>query len=87
MATTFHLHYTKAGLLIDVVRSWPTQVVTNDGEPYGSLLDAVQAVVDHPAPNVAIGCPSPGEDGTCPGHPAEASWRAGRAKRPAGGGR
>lgn len=68
----YHVHYAKVDLAIRVVHKWPDEVVFDgEGKPFRSLRDAVQAVMDHPAPNVTLGCPSPGDDGKCPGHPCE----------------
>lgn len=72
--TRYHLHYTKAGLLIELVEKWPVDWVTGGlGKPFGSLREAVEAVLEIPSPNVPIGCPSPAADGTCPGHTESAS--------------
>lgn len=67
-----HLHADKAGLIIDVVSRWPASRVgitnTETGKPYETLHDLVQAIIDVPTRYVPIGCPTPAEDGRCPGH-------------------
>ncbi len=69
MKTTMHVHAEKAGLIIDVVRKWPVKWITDgEGKPYATVHEAVQAIVDLPTRYVPMGCPTPDDDGRCPGH-------------------
>jgi len=71
MSTTYHVCSAKAGLVIDLVKSWPVQWLTDDnGRPFDTLEQAVQAVIDIPTRFVPIGCPTPDHEGRCPGHPS-----------------
>lgn len=73
MPKTIHLHYDKAGLLIDVVKSWPVSWLTDpEGKPFATLREAVVAILDVPFQHVPMGCPAPRDDGSCPGHEIDA---------------
>jgi len=64
-----HVHSEKAGLIINVVQSWPVSWLTNDaGDPFNSMAEAVEAIINLPTKFVPMGCPSPDGDGKCPGH-------------------
>lgn len=73
---TYHCHSEKPGLIISLVREWPVSWLTGkDGKPFGSLQQAIQAVIDLPMRYVPMGCPSPDDDGRCPGHVREEAAR------------
>lgn len=69
MSTTIHAHATKAWLIVQIVEAWPEVVVSPlDGSAYRSKQEAVQAVIDNRSEFISTGCPTPNEDGRCPGH-------------------
>lgn len=63
-----HVHGEKAGLIITIVREWPVTWMTDNGKPFDHLPDAVQAIIDLPTRYVPMGCPTPDDEGKCPGH-------------------
>jgi hypothetical protein len=68
---SFHVHADKAGLIVDVVKKWPksrTWCTGANGRRFNSVQEAVRALIDVPTEFVPMGCPTPKEDGTCPGH-------------------
>lgn len=72
--TTLHCHADKVGLILDVVGQWPKSrawMTDHDGKRFESLRDAVQALVDVPTRYVPMGCPTPDDEGKCPGHPSD----------------
>lgn len=70
---SFHLHGEKDGFIIDVVRRWPASrnwLKKDDGTRFEELRDAVRAIIDIPTRYVPY-CPTPDEEGKCPGHEQE----------------
>ena len=70
-----HCHVDKVGLIINVAKEWPasrTWLKDERGSHYKTVHEAVRAIVEAPTyPYVPMGCQTPKEDGSCPGHSDE----------------
>ena len=68
MSRTIHMHADTAGILIEMIDTWPEQHILK--EKFDSLPELVAHVLEGvgACPNIPMGCPTPNDDGTCPGH-------------------
>ena len=61
----------KVGLIVNVVEGWPDSsrgITDSNGNPYATVHELVQVLVDCPTPFIPMGCPTPDKEGRCPGH-------------------
>jgi hypothetical protein len=71
MGTSYHLHMTRAAVVVAVVTDWPEPVVTVEG------VTTLEGIVEHllaaqlPAFVVLGACDNVGADGRCEGHRGE----------------
>lgn len=73
MKKSYHLCYDKEGLVRTVLRESkrgrpPSWVTDGDGKPFATVAAAVLAIGSVPTAYVPIACPTPNEEGRCPGH-------------------
>ena len=64
---SYHLHMSRAAVVISIVREWPDPVVSSEATTLGGVVE--EFLASNPAPFMTVGpCDNPAEDGKCAGH-------------------